>query len=102
MLISYNSSKIQEICFLASSAAKQLGVEAARSLQARHADLQAAENINDVLVGQISIDENLCILTMQDLLTIEMIPNYGPIEEGDVYDWSTVERVKIVGINDVR
>lgn len=102
MLISYNSELIREVCFNSSFAIKHLGEKAAVSLHARHSDIQAAGNVYDLLVGHLSVDENLCVLTVQDLLSIVMVPNYRAADRFQVYDWSTVERVKLMGINDVK
>lgn len=101
LLISYNTQLLQEICFQSSAAIKYLGEEAATSLQARHADLQAANNVFDLLVGQVSVHDNLCTLTVKDVLSIVMSPNYAAATGGAMYDWSTVGRVKLMGINDV-
>jgi len=79
-----------------------LGEKAAISLQARHSDIQAASNVHELPVGDVSFDGNLCTLTVPNILSIEMSPNYGAVEEGTLYDWSTVARVKIMGINHVR
>lgn len=102
MLISYNSKIIQEVCFHSGAAVKYLGEKAALSLQARHSDLQAASNIYDMPIGEIKIYDNVCMLTVQSTLSIEMSPNYGINNDDLLYDWSTVLRVKIMGINDVK
>ncbi|WP_173931669.1 hypothetical protein [Chelativorans sp. Marseille-P2723] len=102
MLISYNSELIRDICFHASTAIEYLGEEAAISLQARHSDIQAASNIFELLVGQVSVDGNLCTLIVPNLLSIVMAPNYPVADDGSLYDWSTVGRVKLMGINDVK
>ncbi|MDH7971465.1 hypothetical protein QH494_04665 [Sphingomonas sp. AR_OL41] len=102
LLISYNSQILQEICYQASVAKKILGDAAAASLQARHADIQAANNVFELPVGQVSIDENLCTLTVSNVLSIVMSPNYAAANDSAVYDWATVGRIKLMGINDVR
>ena len=71
-------------------------------MQARHADLEAADNVFELPVGQVSVNDNLCTLTLQDVLSIEMSPNYAIACEGSMFDWSTVGRVKLMRINDVR
>lgn len=102
LLISYNSQLLQEICFRSSTAITYLGEEAAISLQARHSDIQAASNVFELPVGQVSVDGNLCTLTVPNLLSVVMSPNYAPAAEGNLYDWSTVARIKVMRINDVR
>lgn len=102
LLISYNTELIRDICFHTSTAIEYLGEAAAISLQARHSDIQAASNIFELLVGQVSVNGNLCTLTVPDFLSILMAPNYGVADDGSLYDWSTVGRVKLMGINDVK
>lgn len=102
MLISYSSQVLQEICFQHSSAVKYLGEEAAISLQARHSDLQAADNVFDLPVGAVSVDGINCALDFRNQLSIKMVANYAAAQDGETYDWATVQRVKIVGINDVQ
>ena len=100
MLISYQSQLLQEICFHSTLAVQQLGVEAEVCLQARHSVIQAARNVFELLVGGVTIEGNLCTLSVPDVLSIVIAPNYG--DSGYLYDWSTVERIKVMGINDVR
>lgn len=102
MLISYNSELLQEICFYTPIAIKYLGEEGAASLQARHSDIQAASSVFELLVGQTTIDGNTCTLEVPNLFSIVMVPNYPDLEGGSQYDWSTVARVQLMGINDVR
>ncbi len=102
MLISYNTELLQEICFRSATAIKYLGEEAAISLQARHSDIQAASNVYELPLGQISIVGNLCTLVVPDVLSLIMAPNYPTGDDGNLYDWSTVGRVKMMGINDVK
>jgi hypothetical protein len=101
LLISYDTELLREICFRSETAIKYLGEEAAASLQARHSDIQAASSIYELLVGHVSVDGNTCTLEVPNLLTILMVPNYPALEDGSQYDWSTVTRVKLMGINDV-
>ena len=100
MLISYNTQLLQEICFHSSTAVEYLG-EAAIALQARHSDIQAASNIFELPVGRVDIDGNLCTLSAPCAISIVMLPNYLEINDANPYDWTTVGRVKIMGINDV-
>lgn len=79
-----------------------LGEEAAVCLQARLSDIQAARNVFELLVGEVAVDGNLCTLTVPDILSIVMVPNYGAASSSDLYDWSTVGRIKVMGINDVK
>jgi hypothetical protein len=102
LLISYNSELLQEICFHTPTAIEYLGEEAATSLQARHSDIQAAHSVFELLVGHVSVDGNLCTLDMPNLLSIQMVPNYPELMDGSQYDWSTVSRVKLMGINNAR
>ena len=71
-------------------------------MQARHSDIQAARSVFELLVGQINFEENLCTVSVPDVLSILLAPNYGAASSGMAYDRSTVGRVKVMGINDVR
>ena len=101
-MISYNSEAIQEICYRHAEAVRHLGDEAATSLKARQADIQAARNVFELLVGDLAVDGNTCTLRIPGLLAIEMEPNYPNHNEGGLYDWATVSRVKLMKINDVK
>lgn len=101
-MISYNSELLQEICFRTPTSIQYLGEEATSSLQARHSDIQAASSVYELLVGRVSVDGNLCTIEIPNLLIIQMVPNYPALTDGSQYDWLTVARVKIMGINDVR
>jgi len=100
-LISYNTALLREICFQTSTAIDYLGEMAATCLQARHSDIQAATNIFELPFGKVSLEGNVCYLIVPDILSITIIPNYGIPDDGSLYDWSTVERVKLIRINDV-
>ena len=93
---------LQEICFNPPVAIKLLGESAAGSLQARHADIEAADNVFELPIGKITINQNVCTLTVPNVLSIVMSPNYAAANDGAVLDWSTVGRVKLMGINDVQ
>ena len=101
MLISYNSQALQEICFYPAAARKLLGDDAAVSLQAKHADLQAADNVFQLPVGEVTVSQNTCTLTVRNVLSIVMAPNYPVGNDDAVFDWSTVGRIKLMGVNDV-
>lgn len=102
MLISYNSALIQDICYNSSTAAEYIGEEAAKLLQARHSDIQAAMNIYDLPIGYITFDKNVCTLKVSEILSLAIVPNYRLANEIDLFDWSTVERIKIMRINNVK
>lgn len=102
MFISYNTQALQKVCFSTSSAIKSLGKEAAASLRARHSDIQAAGNVFELPIGRVAVEGNQCTLTVPNILSIVMIPNYAIPKDGGLYDWSTVGRVKLMGVNDVK
>lgn len=74
----------------------------ANALQARHSDIQAASSVFELPVGKVTINGNLCTLVASDSLSIEMVPNYEIIDDGSLYDWATVGRVKFMRINNVQ
>ena len=101
LLISYNTQLLQEICSRSKTAIKYLGEKAAISLQARHSDIQAANNVFELPFGKVKIEGNHCTLLVPDILAIKLAPNYTVPENGALYDWSTVGRVKVMAVNDV-
>jgi hypothetical protein len=101
LLISYNSQLLQEVCYKHASAVQYLGEEIADYLHDRHADLLAVDNVLELPIGEISIAQNLCTLAYKGVLSIRMVPNYVTGALAEVYDWSTVERVKLMAINNV-
>jgi hypothetical protein len=101
LLISYNSQKLQEICFSSSVAVKSLGEIAAECLRDRHSDFQAAGNVYELPIGQVDIVKNVCTLTILNVLTVVMTPNYTGLNVDSHYDWETVRRVKVMEINGV-
>lgn len=101
MQISYNSRLLQEICFQTSVAVKYFGEELTHGLQARHADILAANHVYDIPIGQVIVKGNECKLEFPQGLSFQMTPNYGAGIESGQYDWATVGRVKIMRINDV-
>lgn len=102
MLISYNTELLRDICFRTSTAVKYLGKEGALCFQARHSDILAATSIRELLVGKVIVSGNTCKLEVPNLVSILLAPNYALLGDGEQYDWSTVARVKIMGINDVK
>lgn len=102
LIISYHTQILQEICFIRSVAVNYLGETAAISLGARHSDLQAASNVFSLPVGNVSIEGGVCTWDVRPELSIEMEPNYPTTASNETYDWSTVQRVKILGVNGVR
>ncbi|TIQ08766.1 MAG: hypothetical protein E5X57_22045 [Mesorhizobium sp.] len=100
-MISYNTELLRDVCYHTSTAIEYLGEEAAISLRARHSEIMAASNVFELPVGKVSVDGNYCTLTVPNFLSIVMAPNYAASDDGSLYDWSTVGRVKLMGINDV-
>jgi hypothetical protein len=102
LLISYNTARIQDICFNSSTAIKCFGEEIAKSLQTVHSDIQAAANIYELPIVQITVDDNTCTLKFSNFLSLLIVPNYEIGNDDDIFDWNTVERVKIMGVNNVK
>lgn len=101
LLISYNTEIIRDICWQKSVAIQYLGKEEAIFLHARHSDIQAARTIYDLPVGKVTVEGNQCTLSGPGRLSIVMAPNYPVLSDRSLYDWTTVVRIKIMGINDV-
>jgi len=73
------------------------------SLQARHSDMVAARSVYELPVGKLNFaaDWSSCTLKVGEILSIQMVPNYPALGHGEPYDWSTVGRIKLMGINGV-
>ncbi len=102
LLISYDTQLLRDICFNSATAIKYLGKVGATSLQALHSDIQAADSVYALPAGQPAVDGNVCTLTVSDSLSMILAPNYPGAKDSGLYDWTTVRRIKVMGINDVR
>lgn len=100
MLISYHTENLLNICFHNATAVGLLGEEIAKILQSRHADLLAVRTIYDLPLGRTTINGNVCEIRFGTTLTMEVVPNYPPPDHNEEYDWNTIERIKIMKIND--
>lgn len=63
--------------------------------------MQAASNVFELPVGEITVNQNICTLTVSNVLSILISPNYAVANDGTVLDWSTVGRVKLMRVNNV-
>lgn len=63
--------------------------------------MQAASNVFELPVGEITVNQNICTLTVSNVLSILISPNYAVANDGAVLDWSTVGRVKLMRVNNV-
>ena len=70
-------------------------------LQARLADMQASETVFDLPLGKPVLNGNDCTLQYKNSFSIQLTHGYRDLEAGQAYDWKTVKRVKIMGINNV-
>lgn len=82
-------------------ARKALGVDVAGALQRRLADLEAAEVITDLpwlnIVFGADCDAAIEI-HVGYWLNIVAIPGAPPMDGNQKFDWTTVDRVKLIGI----
>lgn len=63
--------------------------------------MQAAGNVFELPIGEITVNQNICTLTVPNVLSIVMSPNYAAANDGAILDWATVGRIKLMVINDV-
>lgn len=106
MLISFNNKKIRAICEEEEIAFEEFSEQVVVKLQDRLADIAAANNVLDIIIGnpiEIKIDNISCYkvdLTSNYILTFTANnTNIPKLENGNV-DWSKVNRVKILEIKE--
>lgn len=109
MEIYFKTRQLQKICSLRSAAQKKLGAKGGRKLQARMADLQAAETLSDISrlpparcheltgnrKGQLSLD-----LEHPYRLLFVAANDPVPQKDGGALDWAKVTEIEIIGIVD--
>ena len=103
--LAFETRFLRELCESESKAMEVLGPAVAKTLQRRLADLRAANNIEDVVVGRTAekTDNNSHLtLDLSRELTIVFRANHKTtpeLPEGGT-DWSKVTRIQITKIGD--
>ena len=105
MDISFHSKHLRNICEDQDLAVSKFGESISKSLIDRLADLHAAYNIYDLLVGNPTIRINtdgteICELQLQGSSLIHFVPNHliQPINADASQDWKKITRIRIIKI----
>jgi len=103
MQIAFSSKALRDTCADETKCAKQFGVEAARLLRRRLADLRAAESIDELPVGnvqQCSDPRGAISIELCDGYRIILQANHAknPIHSNGDIDWSAVDRIKLFSV----
>jgi len=106
MVVNYLDSWIRAICLDSKKAARAIGVESARKLQRRLAELKAAKNVTELPAGRphpyTGTTERRFSLDLAGGNRVLFIPSEEPPprkEDGGI-DWVAVAEVTIVFIGD--
>lgn len=103
MIIAFDTKKLRETCEDNAVAVKVLGPAAAEALQQRLADLRAAGNISDVIVGNPRVSgadgATLTINLTESVHTIWSANHVSqPRDQSGQIDWSRTRRVRLLEI----
>lgn len=106
MIVAFRDIEMRDLCEDQERSILIYGKGATNQLQNRLSDLFAAENLLDVLVGnlrEIRIENEIhFLLDLDDNYVLDLIPNHidkGEYEKGDIIERASIKRVKIVAIN---
>lgn len=104
--LAFHTKSIRQLCESQRYADRQLGLELARILRSRLADLRAAACVSDIVVGCPREVERVphrhFAVDLTDGVRLVLCANHMVIPvlgDGSV-DWSNVSRVKILGLED--
>lgn len=108
MEISFNDKKVRSWCEDADLAKTEFGSSVSKNLMNRLADIDAAESIEDLLVGNLtSTDENgisYCHLEIGEGFRLTFCSNHvgnNHKNPNGTTDWKRVSRIKILKIDNV-
>ena len=100
LLIAFETRKVRELCENLAIAKSRLGNEIAEQLIHRIADIEAAENINDLLVGKPQIEGSEVRIDLGNDCGLLLSANHqnNPIDNG-IVDWNKVSYVQVETIS---
>jgi hypothetical protein len=99
--IAFDSKALRTLCESELHASNQLGLEVARVLRHRLADLRAARSIDDVVVGnprQFLSDRTRMMLDLCDGYVVVFCANHSQTA-ASLPDWPSVSRIRITEIS---
>lgn len=104
MDIAFESKELRSICEHVSTAADELGVEAAETLRRRLADLRAATSVDDLVIGNPHAVEsggtNYYTIDLCQGCQVVLKANHpeNPLTDSGQIDWAKVSRIKVTHI----
>ena len=100
MEVSFKTKAVRTLCEQPEVATAHLGIDVARMLMNRLADLSAAESIDDVLAGQKTMNGEVVELRLcgKYALTLSCGHFHPPLLSAGGIDWPKVSRIRVDGI----
>jgi hypothetical protein len=99
--LAFESKSLRLKCESEAEAIRVLGTGVAAHLKRRLADLRAAESIDDLQTGRLTLqtDRQTLTIDLSEGYFLVCTPNHATAKEsGGVPDWSRIRRVKIIKI----
>lgn len=103
MELAFSTKALRAVCESEERAVRELGVDLASVLKRRLADVRAAGNATDLVVGNprpAPHSKEVLMLDLADGRTVSLAANHAAIPRlcsGDI-DWSNVSRVRLLSI----
>lgn len=104
MLLAFNNKKLRDICEREEKAIEALGNRVAESLASRLADLDAAENVWELVAGNPKVSDEapqeIVKIDLCDKYCIVFVANHtsNPLQDSGSVDWTKVVRIKLISI----
>ena len=104
MELAFASRRLRAMCEDLEVARRELGAPVAAQLKARIADLRAADNVGDLVLGVVPVASDATVGVTVDLsqgYRMVITSNHGttPSDESGDVDWQRVRRVEVVAID---
>ena len=99
--LAFNTRELRTLCESEDAAREAFGDDVAESLKARLADLRAAENIDDLVVGRprTSADSGMMVLDLHGSHVLKFVPNHVQRSvDAPKAEWGRVKRIKVTSI----
>lgn len=105
LYLTFSTIELRQMCESGTFADNRLGKNVAASLRSRLADLNAAESINDLVVGNprphpLSENRENYVIDLADGWELHLRAANGklPLNHDGFVDWERVNRVKVMAI----
>jgi hypothetical protein len=99
--IAFATQRLRAICEDGSIAVTEYDSMVVEQLQARLADLRAAESAHDLLAGDPKLDSNRLLIQLAHGFVLVAKPNHraSPLADDGIVDWRRVRRLQILEIS---